>query len=572
MTDGFGINNQYNMYNPMLATAGQGTFNPAMMSLGGMQMPALPMNQGFNPMMMPQSMPDFSNNAPAIDNGYSYPSAPVQVPAQYPQAQQAPVQNAQLSDKDLEILYKYANGEQLTPEEESMFSGFGTMATITLGMQYIPKGWNYIKMQKLEKAIKNGNLTEAEKATKLAKLESMKDAIAAEKAEKLAFIENYKNADSFMDKLKITHRNCSINRITESIPDAEKLEKLQKENKKVYEAYSKAKIFANRAKTADASKATEYLKTANRKLFTAKYMAHDAVKPTGLWGKIKGFFGKITGLSKVSKGVEGLAIKHPMIGKALKCGKGTGIWAMVAGGVELLTNVIPTFSQLGFGAGCKQLLKSTVKTAASIGGWAAGEAVGAEAGAAIGATIGSIVPGIGTAIGGAIGAVCGLAGGFAGSYLASKAADKICGKNELDKANEAKAKQFSAAGKTDVRALDQVATLAAQRIQAEGATPDSKIAEGSLKRVMAQMSQSSAMAEAPSYTQNPYVAQPQYQYQMPTQPTPNQLGTMGGLTFNNANVGDFTKNCYDGIDPQMLLKFYAMNQMNNANQMNSYLG
>ena len=106
---------------------------------------------------------------------------------------------------------------------------------------------------------------------------------------------------------------------------------------------------------------------------------------------------------------------------------GAGWMAVMEGGVEMFTQVVPAFQQGGASAGFKQLAKSGTKVAASTGGFLAGDVVGKGIGAAIGTFI---CPGVGTAIGGFIG---GFLGGICGSAVASKVAKKITGPSELEK-------------------------------------------------------------------------------------------------------------------------------------------
>lgn len=113
------------------------------------------------------------------------------------------------------------------------------------------------------------------------------------------------------------------------------------------------------------------------------------------------------------------------LGKFTKYAKGSGVGIMMAidGAVELVTNVVPTFQQLGTKSGVKQIFKSGTKVAASAGGWVAGTAAATALGTAI-------CPGIGTVAG----AIVGVIGGMLGSNVASKLVTKIFGKSELEKA------------------------------------------------------------------------------------------------------------------------------------------
>lgn len=143
---------------------------------------------------------------------------------------------------------------------------------------------------------------------------------------------------------------------------------------------------------------------------------------------------------------------------------GAGVMLAIEGVMELFTNVIPAFQAGGAKSGFKQIGKSTVKVAASTGGFVAGSA----AGKAIGAAIGSIFPGPGTIIGGMIG---GFVGGLVGSSLAKGAAEKITGKSEVEKLQEQAVDEQAAliAGDSaSMSQLNQAVQLAIQQDLADG--------------------------------------------------------------------------------------------------------
>ena len=132
----------------------------------------------------------------------------------------------------------------------------------------------------------------------------------------------------------------------------------------------------------------ETVKNVNAKIpYTTRSQALQAGKATILnnYGNIfkknvavsaeRGFIGKI--LDKVPGYTK---LRSTGIGQAM--GKsGAGWMAVIEGGMEVATNVVPTFQTLGAGAGFKQLGKSAVKVAAGAAGWVAGDAVGKGIGA-----------------------------------------------------------------------------------------------------------------------------------------------------------------------------------------------
>ena len=195
------------------------------------------------------------------------------------------------------------------------------------------------------------------------------------------------------------------------------------------------------------------------------------------------------------------------IGQAM--GKSNAGWmAVIEGGMELVTNVIPTFQTLGAGAGFKQIGKSAVKVGAGAVGWVAGDAVGKGIGAAIGT---AICPGIGTAIGTFVG---GFLGGIIGSAVAGKAAKAITGKSELEKANDKQIAQVSQQIDADPQnkvALAQQTLQQAEEILAQDPNnKDALAAKASAEAVLAQAAQNPAQdATTQQYPQMP-------QGQMPT--------------------------------------------------------
>lgn len=216
----------------------------------------------------------------------------------------------------------------------------------------------------------------------------------------------------------------------------------------------------------------------------------------------RGFIGKI--LDKIPGYTK---LRATGIGQAM--GKsGAGWMAVIEGGMELVTNVVPTFQTLGAGAGFKQLGKSAVKVAAGAAGWVAGDAVGKGIGAAIGT---AICPGIGTAIGTFVG---GFLGGIIGSAVAGKAAKAITGKSELEKANDKQIAQVSQQIDADPQnkaALAQQTLQQAEEILAQDPNnKDALAAKASAEAVLAQAAQNPAQdATTQQYPQMP-------QGQMPT--------------------------------------------------------
>lgn len=192
----------------------------------------------------------------------------------------------------------------------------------------------------------------------------------------------------------------------------------------------------------------------------------------------RGFVGKI--LDKIPGYTK---LRSTGFGQAM--GKsGAGWMTVIDGTMETFTNVVPTFQQLGAGAGFKQLGKSAVKVAAGAGGWLAGDAVGKGIGAAIGT---AICPGIGTAIGTFLG---GFIGGIVGSAAAGKVAKAVTGKSELEKAQDKQISEISQQAGADEAtkiALAQQTLQQANTVLAEDAkNKDALMAKTSAEKVLSE--------------------------------------------------------------------------------------
>lgn len=183
-------------------------------------------------------------------------------------------------------------------------------------------------------------------------------------------------------------------------------------------------------------------------------------------GKIGKFFKKI---SDSTFGKAGNALNKLTKGKFGKFGKfmkssGAGFMLAFSGITEALTEVVPTFKELGFKKGMKQLGKSSVKVVADTAGYVAGNMIGSAVGTKLGAIIGSaICPGVGTVIGSAIG----FAGGMLGSFIAGKIVKPITGKSEREKSKELDLDEKTSQVTSDKAALDDLKNQAIMKINEE---------------------------------------------------------------------------------------------------------
>jgi len=422
--------------------------------------------------------------------------------------------NSQEYSKDIENLVKYGTGAAIVEQAPGPFEGMGLMLGIAGAMEAF-KGGKWLLNNK--KDLSGGWATYTAGAN--AQIAGIKTAGGVTTKAGLKNIMNIHNA-------KV---------ITDAVPTGDKFVKLTEAAKtsdraaKALKNYEAAKIAAKYA-AEHPENAKRAFTVANKRLANANALAHGEVGATGFFGKIGKFLGKYTGISKLNGAVKNLATKSPLTAKVLKFGKGNGIFLGITAAIEMFTQVIPTFAQLGFEKGLKQLGKSVVKTAANIGGWIAGSAVGTAGGAALGASIGVIGGPIGMAIGGALGGICGMIGGFIGSWAAGKAAEKLVGKNELDIAKEENAKTITEKVGQNPQAIQEVIATAEQRLQAEGnESEDAKIAFGSLSKLKQAI-------PAQAQTNTDAITNPSFQGQ-------NQ---QFGYNQNSATTNPFASNPYAG--------------------------
>ncbi len=206
-----------------------------------------------------------------------------------------------------------------------------------------------------------------------------------------------------------------------------------------------------------------------------------------LWGKFAGTeLGKKVVNSTIVQGAKKKGaefLSTTAAGKAISSGAGkfskmfkstgAGAMMMIDGALALFTDVVPAFSQGGFGEGVKQTAKSAVKVAAGAGGWA----VGATAGKAAGAAIGTLIcPGIGTAIGTFIGD---MIGGTIGSAIAGKVTEKVIGKDYTDKVQDEAIEQQAIQIASNSSSMNELNSYVYQLIQEDMA--DGKLSKDSKK-------------------------------------------------------------------------------------------
>jgi len=363
--------------------------------------------------------------------------------------------------RDLENVIKYATGTNIITPEEGPLDGMGIMVGIGVATDAF-KGGQWLWSNR--KDTKGAWATFAEEA----KLKSN------------AFNEagGWKNPEAY--KLALREHNAKT--IAELIPQGDKFTSLSKETQGLYLEAQKATELAvkNPLKIKDAFKlADEKLALANAKACVERI----AMPAKGFWGKLVKGFKQYSGLSHIDVKLKSLAVKSPMTAKLLKYGKGNGLFLAITGVAELFTQVIPAFN-IGPDKGIKQIGKSSVKTAASIGGWVAGSAIAAKGGAMAGAAIGSAFPGVGTVVGGVVGSLVGLVGGCLGAWAVTKVAKGMIGEDEVEIEKEKQAKLLASNAGKSPEQTQQLIMTAAQKLQTEGVeSEDAKIAFKSLQKL-----------------------------------------------------------------------------------------
>ena len=155
----------------------------------------------------------------------------------------------------------------------------------------------------------------------------------------------------------------------------------------------------------------------------------------------------------------------------------------VEGGVEVATNVVPTFRKLGVKRGFKQLGKSAVTTLSSVAGWVAGSVIGSKLGTIIKAATGNSK--VGALIGTFADKACSYVGGSIVQTLTSNASRKLVGKSELEKAKDEETDVIAEMAQNDEEVLQALLEAANQRMEAEGTeTEDYKLVQEACRNLI----------------------------------------------------------------------------------------
>ena len=352
--------------------------------------------------------------------------------------------------KDLENLAKYATGVPLTNSATKLtikdVASYPAMLCGYEGFQWLKNNRGQYK-QAFAQVVKNG-----------------KDA----------------NAVLKQSGIKGVLRVADAKEILANIPQAETLKTLPAN---VQNLYRTAQNSAELVTAIPANKAA--LKTATKALAKADAaaFAETSKNATGFVAKTK----NALGITKLTQKTKELSAKSPTFKKCVDAyNNEAGTFMLVMqGGVETFTNVVPTFKQLGFKKGMKQLGKSAVKTVGSVAGWVAGSVAGSKLGSVIGAAVGN------SKVGAVIGAVAGKVGSYAvgtiGQHYAEKGIEKVLGKSELEKAREEQALMIAQEAQNNPEVFDLLVQQAAERLAVEGEdTAESKAVNATLRNLVAQ--------------------------------------------------------------------------------------
>lgn len=330
------------------------------------------------------------------------------------------VQAQQYNKQNVEKLVKYANGSELNPTEIGPTDGLTFMAGAELTMQ----GSQWWKNNK-------GHRVQSLKQNLTPNLTKTKNFVIDFKKNPGGTIMNGYREHQVKSMLKTTPKAPVI---AEGAAITPKLHNAQV----VADKYQNVRTLLEEAQTLKG----DALKTATKNIEAAealaKYNIHQAkmsgeIKPTSKIGQAKRFVAKKTGISALKGKYLKAATTSSKLRTLSKYAKGgNALFAAVSAGVAGL-EVYGTYQALGKESGNRQLVKSTINTAADVGGWIIGAKAGAVAGAAIGSCI--PIPVVGTVVGAIVGVGCGLLG----SWLAGKAARAVTGPSELELAEQKQA-------------------------------------------------------------------------------------------------------------------------------------
>ncbi len=225
-------------------------------------------------------------------------------------------------------------------------------------------------------------------------------------------------------------------------------------------------------------------------LEVSKLVREGKIRPTSRLGKIGWHIGKKSGYFKLKTKI----LRSPRAASGLrlagKCAKGTGLFAIIGGGIELFTNIIPAIKadkeNKAKGKVSNYTSRQIGKSAVSVGSSVLGYAAGA---AAAGAVAGSVCPGLGNVAGAIVGFVGGCIGALAFGWGANELTK--CNEREADKHNNQVAEDMAKEADKSPEAQRQ---LIAQAVESGKVSPEevANMLEAGLNDREAQLQGSSA--------------------------------------------------------------------------------
>ena len=315
-----------------------------------------------------------------------------------------------VKEADINKLVKYSGTETLQDVPDTFSSTTKSAASSALFFEGIPLLNFLFRNKKVNGTFGNANLKILGQADK----EALNNLLKGDGKLSTRIADYIKHANQ--SKYVYMDEKAAVKAKAKAAKLAEKAKKLtdkaaKKPNSKI------AEYFANKTETKSKKAISDCISKTEKAVDSRIAITTKTATPVKL-GKIG------TKLNKLTKG------KFGNISKFMKS-SGAGIMLVFSGIIEGVTEVVPTFKELGTEKGLKQLGKSTIKVLGDTAGFIAGEQAGMALGSAIGT---AICPGIGTAVG----AICGFVGGLLGSFAAGKITKAITGKSEREIANEQK--------------------------------------------------------------------------------------------------------------------------------------
>ena len=325
--------------------------------------------------------------------------------------------DASKNSEQVKKLLKYTSGEAIKEVPDTFVSNTKSGASSALLFEGLPFAFLLKRNKKLQGVFINDSMKELAQVNKKA-------------------LENLLKGEG-----KLTTR------IKDFIKTANESNKTYSEIKSAVKAQFKAeKAAAKLAKKGAETAAKETVETTAKK--AAETAAKEAAKTAA---KSAGKLSKFTKFMKSS---------------------GAGFMLVFSGIIEGVTEVIPTFKELGKEKGMKQIGKSAVKVAGDTVGFIAGQ----QAGVAIGTAIGTaICPGIGSAIGAGVGFI----GGLLGSWVMGKVTKAIVGKSEREIAKENQTNQIANEITNNDEKMQELKNETITKIQEEAVINNGQLSEDS---------------------------------------------------------------------------------------------